>query len=31
MVGQEPVLFARSVKENIMYGMDDEDDITDEK
>jgi ABC-type multidrug transport system fused ATPase/permease subunit len=23
MVGQEPTLFARSVKENIMYGLDD--------
>jgi ABC-type multidrug transport system fused ATPase/permease subunit len=27
MVGQEPVLFARTVKENIQYGMDDAGDI----
>ena len=25
MVGQEPVLFARSIRENIQYGMEDED------
>ena len=25
MVGQEPVLFARSIRENIQYGMEEED------
>ena len=26
MVGQEPVLFNRTIKENIIYGIDDNDD-----
>lgn len=28
LVGQEPVLFARTVKENIEYGMDEADHVT---